>query len=229
MIMEVKLAFILNFFFPGLGFYKLRQYKLSIIFFLYGVFTYISIYLIFLFNSLLNFNVNNLAVFFSIFSFSQIILLIYFSIRYNSNKINNIRNKFFSYGEIHSKRNRWLLYFFIIFINIFVGSFIGPGSNLYPMKNYNIPAGSMLPTLMVGDHVIVIKKKYLKSMKRGDVIVFKKPGSVDDDYIKRLIGLPGDTIQVKKGILHINGKSTKRIKTNIGVVKNKFGDEKRFC
>jgi len=112
---------------------------------------------------------------------------------------------------------------------------------------FNIPSGSMIPTLLVGDYLFVSKYSYGYSKysfpfgvvpisdrvleetpKRGDVIVFRKPGDESIDYIKRLVGLPGDTVQVKKGVLFINTKEIKRIKTNIGIMKNNFGNEKIF-
>ena len=112
---------------------------------------------------------------------------------------------------------------------------------------FNIPSGSMIPTLLVGDYLFVSKYSYGyskysfpfgvvpisdrvldKTPKRGDVIVFRKPGEESIDYIKRLVGIPNDTIQIKKGILFINSKKIKRIKTNIGIMKNIFGDEKVF-
>ncbi len=112
---------------------------------------------------------------------------------------------------------------------------------------FNIPSGSMIPTLLVGDYLFVSKYSYgyskysfpfgvvpisdrvlYKTPKRGDVIVFRKPGDESIDYIKRLVGLPNDTIQIKEGILFINSKKIKRIKTNIGIMKNIFGDEKVF-
>jgi len=112
---------------------------------------------------------------------------------------------------------------------------------------FNIPSGSMIPTLLVGDYLFVSKYSYGyskysfpfgvapiserifdKSPKRGDVIVFRKPGDESVDYIKRLIGIPGDIVQVKKGVLHINGKSANRVKTNIGMMKNIYGVENYF-
>ena len=94
---------------------------------------------------------------------------------------------------------------------------------------FNIPSGSMIPTLLVGDYLFVSKMSYGYSRhslpfslplipgrimftepERGDVAVFKLPTDNSTDYIKRIVGLPGDKIQVKHGILHINGKAVKR-------------------
>ena len=94
---------------------------------------------------------------------------------------------------------------------------------------FNIPSGSMKPTLQVGDYLFVSKPAYgysrysfpfgfapidgrvwEKEPQRGDVIVFKLPSNPSIDYIKRVIGLPGDKIQVIGGQLYINGEATKR-------------------
>jgi signal peptidase I len=94
---------------------------------------------------------------------------------------------------------------------------------------FNIPSGSMKPTLLIGDYLFVSKYSYGYSRyslplglplipgrilftepQRGDVAVFKLPADNKTDYIKRIIGLPGDRIQVKDGILHINGKPVER-------------------
>lgn len=90
---------------------------------------------------------------------------------------------------------------------------------------FNIPSGSMKPTLLVGDYLFVSKFSYGYSHfslplslplfdgrilgrmpERGDVAVFKLPSDGKTDYIKRIIGLPGDRIQVIDGVLNINGK-----------------------
>lgn len=94
---------------------------------------------------------------------------------------------------------------------------------------FNIPSGSMVPTLLVGDYLFVSKYSYGYSRfslplglplfdgrileqepARGDVVVFKLPRDDSTDYIKRVVGLPDDRIQVKNGILHINGKPVER-------------------
>ena len=94
---------------------------------------------------------------------------------------------------------------------------------------FNIPSGSLVPTLLVGDYLFTSKYAYGYSKhsiplspplfsgriwsaepKRGDIAVFKLPKDNSTDYIKRVIGLPGDRIQVIEGVLNINGKPVER-------------------
>jgi len=94
---------------------------------------------------------------------------------------------------------------------------------------FNIPSGSMIPTLLVGDYLFVSKYSYGYThyslpfspplfpgrilggeIQRGDVVVFRLPKDDSIDYIKRVVGLPGDRIQVIDGVLNINGQSVKR-------------------
>src|SRR5919107_3048265 len=94
---------------------------------------------------------------------------------------------------------------------------------------FNIPSGSLVPTLLIGDYLFVSKDSYGYSRysipfgppifsgriwasepKRGDIAVFKLPKDNSTDYIKRVIGLPGDRIQVINGVLQINGQPVKR-------------------
>ena len=74
-----------------------------------------------------------------------------------------------------------------------------------------IPTGSMEPTIQIGDRVIVEKLFfYPNDLRRGDVIVFRPPAGVSPGgipLIKRVIGLPGDTVLIKGGIVHVNGQS----------------------
>ncbi len=95
---------------------------------------------------------------------------------------------------------------------------------------FSIPSGSMMPTLLVGDYMFVSKYAYGYSTyslplsmdlfhgriwagkpKRGDVAVFRLPSEPSVDYVKRVIGLPGDDIQMKDGVLYINGKAVPKV------------------
>ncbi|MGE0565242.1 MAG: signal peptidase I [Pseudolabrys sp.] len=101
------------------------------------------------------------------------------------------------------------------------------------VQPFNIPSGSMKATLLVGDYLFVSKYSYgythysipfsppLFSGRifgseptRGDVVVFRLPKDTSTDYIKRVIGLPGDKIQVVDGVVHINGQPVKREKAD---------------
>lgn len=75
------------------------------------------------------------------------------------------------------------------------------------IQAFYIPSGSMEPTLNVGDRILVNKFIYhLRQPAYGDVVVFKFPGDTSRDFIKRVVGLPGDVISVSEGKLHRNGK-----------------------
>ena len=111
---------------------------------------------------------------------------------------------------------------------------IAVGIRTVAFEPFNIPSGSMIPTLLIGDYLFVSKYSYGYSRyslplspplfsgrifgslpARGDVAVFKLPRDNATDYIKRIIGLPGDRIQVKEGQLYVNGKIVPR--TDVGV------------
>jgi signal peptidase I len=111
----------------------------------------------------------------------------------------------------------------------------------FAFEPFNIPSGSMIPTLLVGDYLFVSKYSYGYSRhsfplsmapfsgrimesapRRGDVAVFKYPGDQGEglnrtDYIKRIVGLPGDTVQMKGGVLHINDKPVERVRIDDAV------------
>ncbi|WP_311195696.1 signal peptidase I [Aestuariispira ectoiniformans] len=106
---------------------------------------------------------------------------------------------------------------------------IAVGVRTFFFEPFNIPSGSMIPTLLIGDYMFVNKMTYGygrysfpfglvpfegrifgSEPERGDVAVFRHPNKPGVDYVKRIIGLPGDRIQMISGVLHINGEPVKR-------------------
>ena len=128
-----------------------------------------------------------------------------------------------------------------------VAVLIAVGIRTFAYEPFNIPSGSMVPTLLVGDFLFVSKLSYgysrhslpfsaplipgrvlFSEPERGDVVVFKKPTDPGADFIKRLVGLPGDEIQVRGGVLHIDGKPVARRRIEDMVVADPFGREMRL-
>ena len=121
-------------------------------------------------------------------------------------------------GLAETTRFLLLLFLFAILLRTFL---VAP---------FVIPSGSMMPELRIGDYLFVAKWPYGYSRysmpfglasfdgriwasepKRGDVVVFRYPGE-DEDWVKRLIGLPGDTVQVRGGQLFLNGKPVPKVR-----------------
>ena len=97
----------------------------------------------------------------------------------------------------------------------------------FVFEPFHIPSGSMIPTLLVGDFIFVNKMSYglripftdpgrvhklwERPPKRGDVVVFINPQHPDVDYVKRVVGLPGDHIDIRENVLYVNGVEQKRV------------------
>jgi signal peptidase I len=122
------------------------------------------------------------------------------------------------------KESWWATFRF--FLYLFVGALALRSLVVAP---FSIPSGSMLPTLLIGDYLFIAKWPYGYSRfslpfgiagfegrvpsgvpDRGDVVVFRYPGLGDEDYIKRVIGVPGDTIEVQGGVVVLNGAPVER-------------------
>lgn len=129
--------------------------------------------------------------------------------------------------------------FFAIIIAMVIRTFL--------FEPFKIPSGSMYPTLYVGDYLFVSKYTYgyskhsfpfsiplfegrvwESSPQRGDVVVFKFPQDNRTDFIKRIIGLPGDKIKLVKGRLYINGKMIERLEEEDFVLRDKNGNAERY-
>jgi signal peptidase I len=128
-------------------------------------------------------------------------------------------------GKKEKKQESWgstLRFLLILFaITVLVRSFV--------FAPFSIPSGSMLPNLMIGDYLFVTKWPYGWSRysmpfglggfsgriwgrlpDRGDIVVFRYPGQDNEDYVKRVIGLPGDRVAVRGGQLILNGRPVER-------------------
>jgi signal peptidase I len=104
----------------------------------------------------------------------------------------------------------------------------------FVVQSFHIPSGSMIPSLLIGDFILVDKITYhFREPDRGDVVVFHFPLNEDIYYIKRIIGIPGDKIEIVDGKVYINGKPCKykfvgtytykeRGKTNTGKIFYEF-------
>ena len=89
----------------------------------------------------------------------------------------------------------------------------------FVFQQSKIPSGSMMDTLLIGDYIMVNRFVYspsefdweqsllpVRDVKRGDVVVFKQPETPEIDYIKRVIGLPGDSLELRRGYVYVNGE-----------------------
>ncbi|MGZ3498686.1 MAG: signal peptidase I [Vulcanimicrobiaceae bacterium] len=75
-------------------------------------------------------------------------------------------------------------------------------------RTYYIPSGSMIPTLQIGDVLLVNKFEYhFHKPNEGDIVVFPPPIPSPDDFIKRVIARPGDTLRIQGGVVYVNGKA----------------------
>ncbi|HEY2828504.1 MAG TPA: signal peptidase I [Thermoanaerobaculia bacterium] len=97
----------------------------------------------------------------------------------------------------------------VIFVNF---------ARIFVFQAFKIPTGSMEDNLKVGDHIIVNKFIYgpgttlggllpLRPIQRGDIIVFRYPLQPDTDFVKRVIGMPGDTVEIRDKIVSVNGNA----------------------
>jgi signal peptidase I len=107
----------------------------------------------------------------------------------------------------------WIIFSFALF------GFAGP-----PVSAFSVPSNSMAETLVVGDVIMVAMDAYAnRDPQRGDVVVFYVHEHDSTVYIKRVIGLPGDRVQMIKGVLYINGDAVPRVRDGDYATKDAFG------
>jgi signal peptidase I len=105
------------------------------------------------------------------------------------------------------RSSRWVIEWVVV---LTVALLLALGVRTYVAQMFYIPSGSMLPTLQIGDRIVVDKLSYrLNGVQRGDIVVFRRPPLERADYsdlVKRVIGLPGDTVSSVGGAVYIDGK-----------------------
>jgi signal peptidase I len=108
------------------------------------------------------------------------------------------------------KKGRWITELIVIVIIVLL-------IRAFVAQAYNIPSGSMKPTLLVGDFILVNKLVYrFSEPQRGDIVVFKYPIDPNIDFIKRIIALPGEEVEVRNNQVFINGKPLPLIEVGRG-------------
>jgi signal peptidase I len=108
------------------------------------------------------------------------------------------------------KKGKWITELIVIVIIVLL-------IRAFVAQAYNIPSGSMKPTLLVGDFILVNKLVYrFSEPQRGDIVVFKYPIDPNIDFIKRIIALPGEEVEVRNNQVFINGKPLPLIEVGRG-------------
>lgn len=97
--------------------------------------------------------------------------------------------------------NRWWVYVLLISLNVLISQVMG----LKPYETYTIPSGSMEQTLQVGDYLMAKELAPGEPIKRGDILIFLFPEDRTKHFVKRAVGLPGDTVEIRNKAVSING------------------------
>ncbi len=104
--------------------------------------------------------------------------------------------------------NRWYVYLSIVAFMLFVNNLANHVVKRYYVQAFKMAAGSMAPTILMGEHVLVDKAAYKTGTtpQRGDIIVLMYPEDERKDFLKRVIGMPGDTLEIHEKQVMIDGK-----------------------
>jgi signal peptidase I len=106
------------------------------------------------------------------------------------------------------RTNRVLVYVSVLITSLGVDYSISSAIREYILKPYRIPTGSMKPTLVPGDFLLSNQLFYAdRNPARGDVVIFKNPENERIDFIKRIVGMPGDTVEIRDGTVRIDGRA----------------------
>ncbi len=112
-------------------------------------------------------------------------------------------------GRVFTPRryNRVWLYAAVLIVCTAVQASLSSVVREHILKPYRIPTGSMAPTLAPGDHILSNQLFFSDhNPAAGDVVIFKSPQDVKTDFIKRIVGIPGDTVEMRNGLVTVNGR-----------------------
>lgn len=180
---------------PGLGQIYNGQARKGIIFFL--------IPLLLLPGLLLCLNSSNVLIYFGMFA----LLILAYYIIVIGDAITNAR-KFSS--EYYLKRyNRIAIYIGVIIVSTVLSNSLSFLIKSNYIQAYKLPAASMEPTLLIGDHILVDRQISARNPKRGEIIIFEFPEDPSKDFVKRVVAVGGDTVEVREKELLINNKPLK--------------------
>ena len=104
------------------------------------------------------------------------------------------------------KFNKWYLYIAVLALSWGLNSLIGDFIKLSYVQAFKLPSESMQPTLLVGDHVLVDKRASALDLQRGDLIVFRYPKDPTKDFMKRVVAIGGDKVEIRGKVLFVNDK-----------------------
>lgn len=107
---------------------------------------------------------------------------------------------------IPGRTNRWWVYAVFIIGGLVLGAAFERVVQCCFYKTYQVPSRSMVPTLQVGDHFMVGILDADDALERGDIVIFKSPKDESVDFVKRVVGLPGETVEMRDWTVFVDGK-----------------------
>jgi signal peptidase I len=125
-------------------------------------------------------------------------------------------------GVRDAETNRWSRGGITLVVSLVVAALV----RMLLIQQYNVVGPSMEPTLREGDRIVVNKVAYhIGDIARGDVIVFERRGSDREDLVKRVVGKPGDTVEIIDCVTYVNGREYREPYVKAGVVPGWCGEE----
>lgn len=104
------------------------------------------------------------------------------------------------------KYNRWYIYLGCWFVSgLMIQPVVGASIKYFLVQSYKMPSGSMMPAVKVGDYFFAKKELFVSTIDRGDILVFPYPKDPSKDFIKRVVGLGGESVEIKDKQVYING------------------------